>query len=74
MGFSLLYIIHIVPVSALALEFVMLAVLASVSQAFEAQLDQRNVPDQQHHAFRIWFWFYLDFCNKPEAQRKLCRI
>jgi hypothetical protein len=39
----------------------MLTVTASLSQAFEAQLGQRNVPDQQHRKFQQWLKFYLEF-------------
>lgn len=42
----------------------MLSVPLSHSQAFESQLVQRNVPDQQRRDFQKWFRFYLDFCNK----------
>ena len=57
----------------------MLAVPASLSQAFETKLNQRNVPDQQRRYFYKWFRFYLDFCNKYGANpklthRKLCSI
>ena len=49
----------------------MLVVPASLSQAFETQLNQRNVPDQQRRDFHKWFRFYLDFCNKYGANPKL---
>ncbi|MDO9106715.1 MAG: integron integrase [Methylovulum sp.] len=49
----------------------MLAVPASLSQAFETQLNQRNVPDRQRRDFHKWFRFYLDFCNKYGANPKL---
>ncbi|OAI24243.1 integron integrase [Methylomonas sp. BW4-1] len=49
----------------------MLAVPASLSQAFETQLHQRNVPEQQRRDFHKWFRFYLDFCNKYGANPKL---
>ncbi|WP_157197821.1 MULTISPECIES: hypothetical protein [Methylomonas] len=49
----------------------MFAVPASVSQAFEAQLDQRNVPDQHRRHFRKWFRFYPDFCNKYDTNPNL---
>lgn len=42
----------------------MLAVPASLSQAFDTQLQQRNVPEQQRRDFHKWFRFYLDFCSK----------
>ena len=49
----------------------MLVVPASLSQAFEAQLNQRNVPDRQRHDFHKWLRFYLDFCNKYDSNPKL---
>lgn len=49
----------------------MLAVPVSLSQAFEAQLDYRNVPDQQRRDFHKWFRFYLDFCNKYHTKPDL---
>jgi len=41
-----------------------LTVTAPLSQAFEAQLGQRNVPDQQRRDFHKWLRFYLDCCTK----------
>ncbi|MGR8932316.1 MAG: integron integrase [Gammaproteobacteria bacterium] len=49
----------------------MLVVSASISQAFEAQLNQRNVPDRQRRDFHKWLRFYLDFCNKYDSNPKL---
>lgn len=49
----------------------MLTVPASLSQAFESQLSQRNIPDQQRHDFHKWLRFYLDFCAKYAADPKL---
>ncbi len=49
----------------------MLTVTASLSQAFEAQLGQRNVPDQQRCDFHKWFRFYLDFCAMYTLDPKL---
>lgn len=49
----------------------MLAVPASLNQAFEAQLNLRNVPDQQRRDFHKWLRFYLDFCNKYNSNPKL---
>lgn len=49
----------------------MLAVPVSLSQAFETQLDQRNIPDQQRRDFHKWFRFYLDFCNKYDTNPNL---
>lgn len=49
----------------------MLTVTASLSQAFEAQLGQRNVPDQQRRDFHKWLRFYLDFCAKYTLDPKL---
>jgi hypothetical protein len=49
----------------------MLTVTASLSQAFEAQLSQRNVPDQQRRDFHKWPRFYLDFCAKYVSDPKL---
>jgi hypothetical protein len=46
----------------------MLTVPVSLSQAFEAQLDPRNAPDQQCRDFHMWFRFYLDFCNKYDSK------
>jgi hypothetical protein len=46
------------------MEVAMLSVPLPLSLAFEAQLVQRNVPDQQRRDFQKWFRFYLDFCNK----------
>jgi hypothetical protein len=39
----------------------MLAILATLSQAFEAQPSERNVPNQQHRDFYKWLRYYLDF-------------
>jgi hypothetical protein len=49
----------------------MLADPASLSQAFEAQLNQRNVPDQQRRDFHKWFRYYLDFCSKYDSNLML---
>ena len=49
----------------------MLAVPLMLSQAFEAQLNQRNVPDQQRRDFHKWFRFYLDFCDKYDSKPQL---
>jgi hypothetical protein len=49
----------------------MLVVPLSLSQAFEAQLVQRNVPDQQHRDFQKWIRFYLDFCDKYDSKPEL---
>ena len=49
----------------------MLVVPASLSQAFETQLNQRNVPDQQRRDFHKWFRFYLDLFDKYGANPKL---
>lgn len=49
----------------------MLAVPLSLSQAFEAQLVQRNVPDQQRRDFQKWLRFYLDFCDKYDSKPEL---
>ena len=49
----------------------MLAVPASLSQAFEAQLNQRNVPDQQRRDFHKWLRYYLDFCSKYDSDPML---
>ncbi len=49
----------------------MLAVPLSLSQAFEAQLVQRNVPEQQRRDFQKWLRFYLDFCDKYDSKPEL---
>lgn len=49
----------------------MLAVPVSLSQAFDAQLVQRNVPDRQRRDFQKWFRFYLDFCDKYDSKPEL---
>lgn len=49
----------------------MLAVPLSLSQAFDAQLVQRNVPAQQRRDFQKWFRFYLDFCDKYDSKPEL---
>lgn len=49
----------------------MLAVPLSLSQAFDAQLDHRNVPDPQRRDFHKWLRFYLDFCNKYDSNPRL---
>ncbi|MDI1232517.1 MAG: hypothetical protein PSU93_15400 [Methylobacter sp.] len=49
----------------------MLPVPASLSQAFESQLAQRNIPDQQRSDFHKWLRFYLDFCAKYVLDPKL---
>jgi len=49
----------------------MLAVPVSLSQAFEAQLVQRNVPQQERRDFQKWFRFYLDFCDKYDAKPEI---
>jgi hypothetical protein len=67
--FSLLYIIQ--PVLIAVLEVIMLVVPASLSQAFEAQLKERNIPDQQHRDFQKWLRYYLDFCSKYNSAPKL---
>jgi integron integrase len=67
--FSCLYIIQTVLIAVL--EVVMLAVPVSLSQAFEAQLVQRNVPDRQRRDFQKWFRFYLDFCDKYDSKPEL---
>ena len=45
----------------------MLAVPASLSQAFEALLNQRNILDQQRRDFHKWLRYYLDFCSKHDS-------
>jgi hypothetical protein len=57
--FSSLYIIQTAPIAVL--EVVMITVPAPLSQAFEAQLSQRNIPDQQHREFHKWLKFCLEF-------------
>jgi hypothetical protein len=42
----------------------MLTVPASLSQAFEAQLSPRNMPDGQRRDFHNWPRFYPDFYAK----------
>lgn len=69
MCFSFLYIIQTLPVAVL--EVVMLAVPASLIQAFEAQLVQRNVPGQQRRDYQKWLRFYLDFCDKYDSKTEL---
>jgi hypothetical protein len=49
----------------------MLAVPLSLSQAFDAQLVQRNVPDQHRRDFQKWLRFYLDFCDKYDSKPEL---
>ena len=49
----------------------MLTVPLSLSQAFEAQLDHRNVPDRQRGDFHQWLRFYLDFCHQYDFNPKL---
>jgi len=49
----------------------MLPVPASLSQSFESQLSQRNIPDQQRRDFHKWLRFYLDFCAKYTLDPKL---
>ena len=49
----------------------MLAVPSSLSQAFEAQLNQRNVPDQQRRDFHKWLRYYQDFCSKYDSNPML---
>jgi len=53
------------------LEVVKLTVPASLSQSFEAQLNQHNVPYQQRRDCHKWFRFYLDYCNKYGAAPKI---
>lgn len=48
-GFSFLYIIQTALMAVL--EVVILTVPISLSQIFEAQLNQRNIPDQQRSDF-----------------------
>lgn len=50
--FSFPYIIQTAPIAVL--EVAMLTVPASHSQAFEEQLNQRNVPEQRHRDFHKW--------------------
>ena len=45
----------------------MLATPAYLSQAFEVQTNQRNVPDQQRRNFHNWLQYYLDFCSPVEG-------
>jgi len=49
----------------------MLAVPASLSQTFEAQLNQHNVPDQQRRDFHKWLRYYLYFCSKYDSNAML---
>lgn len=49
----------------------MLAVPITLSQAFEAQLNQRNVPDHQRRDFHKWLRYYLNFCSKYGSESKL---
>ena len=63
--FSLQYIIQFVLIAAE--EIVMLAIPAYLSQAFEVQTNQRNVPDQQRRNFHNWLQYYLDFCSPIEG-------
>jgi hypothetical protein len=67
--FSYLYIIQTAPIPVL--EVIMLAVPPSLSKAFEAQLNQRNVPDRQCRNCYKWLRFYLDFCTKYDSKQKL---
>jgi hypothetical protein len=67
--FPFLYIIQTMLIAVL--EVAMLSAPASISQAFEAPLNQRNLPDQQRRDFHKWFKFYLDFCNKYDSNPKL---
>jgi hypothetical protein len=60
--FSLPYIIQTIPIAVL--EIVMLTVPASLSQAFEAQLSPRNMPNGQRRDFHNWPRFYPDFYAK----------
>lgn len=67
--FSFLYIIQTAAVAVL--EVAMLTVPASLSQVFEARLNQPNVPDRQRRDFHKWLRFYLDFYNKYDSTPKL---
>jgi len=49
----------------------MLKVPASLSGAFETQLGQRKIPDQQRRDFHKWLRFYMDFCTKYAFEPKL---
>jgi integron integrase len=49
----------------------MLPVPTSLSQTFESQLSQRNLPEQQRREFHKWLRFYLDFCTKYASDPKL---
>jgi hypothetical protein len=49
----------------------MLTVPASLTQAFDSQLSQRNIPNHQRRDFHKWLRFYLDYCAKYASDPKL---
>jgi integron integrase len=49
----------------------MLTVPASLTQAFDSQLFQRNIPNHQRRDFHKWLRFYLDYCAKYASDPKL---